>query len=317
MSNLLQPTEIFVPKYMAFHDILEEHERGHWVFSEADLRLDVEQFKNGTISDPEKAYIKNVLRLFTQADTNVCASYVERLLPIFKNADARMMLLSFANREVTHMKGYKLLNDTLGYDTQEFMNEFMSFKEMKDKHDFMIENVDLSDPQGIALYLAKQILMEGVNLFGSFAMLLSLSQLGKMPGCVSINQWSIADESLHVRGLAAMFSEFVQENPKVVNNFFKAEIYETARKVVGLEDRFIDLCYASGINKAATAQDIQAYVRYVCDYRMQQIGLKAQFGVAKNPIPWIDLITSNTFANFFESTSVQYSKGSMVGDWVY
>jgi ribonucleotide reductase beta subunit family protein with ferritin-like domain len=50
---------------------------------------------------------------------------------------------------------------------------------------------------------------------------------------------------------------------------------------------------------------------------MQQLGLKSQFGIKTNPIPWIDLITSNTFANFFEATSVQYSKASMVGNWVY
>lgn len=317
MSNLLQENQIFIPKYLNFHDILDRHERSHWIPDEADLRIDVEQWRSGVISDSEKAYIKGVLRLFTQADTNVCASYVERLLPIFKQADARCMLLSFANREVTHMKGYKRLNDTLGYDTAEFMSEFLSFKEMKDKHEFMIENVDLSNESNIASYLAKQILMEGVNLFGSFAMLLSQSQLGRVPGTVSVNQWSIVDESLHVEGLAALFRQFVEENPKVVNNHFKAEIYDTARKVIELEDKFIDLTYSLGENKAATAEEIKNYVRYVADYRMQQIGLKGQFGVKSNPIPWMDLIMSNTLSNFFEATTVQYSKNSLVGEWEY
>lgn len=317
MSNLLVENTIFVPKYHNLHDVLDRHERSHWIPDEADLRIDVEQWKSGVISDSEKAYIKNVLRLFTQSDTNVCASYVDRLLPIFKQADVRCMLLSFANREVTHMKGYKRLNDTLGYDTESFMSEFLSFKEMKDKHDFMIESVTLDTEANIALYLAKQILMEGVNLFGSFAMLLSQSQIGRVPGTVSVNQWSIVDESLHIEGLAALFREFIEENPKVVNNHFKAEIYDTARRVISLEDSFIDLCYDSGTNTAATREQIKEYVRYVCDYRMQQIGLKAQFGVRENPIPWIDLIVSNTFANFFEATTVQYSKQSLEGDWVY
>jgi ribonucleoside-diphosphate reductase beta chain len=317
MSNLLQPTEIFVPKYLKLQEILDEHERGHWIAEEMDMRLDCEQWKNGIISDEEKSYIKNILRLFTQADTDVCTSYVNRLLQVFKNADARMMLLSFANREVTHMKAYKRLNDTLGYDSEAFMSEFLSFKEMKDKHDFMIEDVLLNTPSEIALYLAKQILMEGVNLFGSFAMLLSFSQEGKLPGMVSGNQWSIGDESLHVNGLTTLFNIFIEENPSVVNNHFKAIIYETARKVVALEDLFIDLVYKTGNNKNAQAEGVKAYVRYVCDYRMQQMGLKPQFGIRENPLPWIDLITSNTFANFFEATSVQYSKNSMDGDWVY
>jgi ribonucleoside-diphosphate reductase beta chain len=159
--------------------------------------------------------------------------------------------------------------------------------------------------------------MEGVNLFGSFCMLLSMSQVGRLPGTVSINQWSIADESIHVRGLCELFRLFIEENPKVVNNHFKGIAYVAVKKVVDLEDAFVDLCYKTGTNKAATPEEIKKYIRFVADYRMQQLGFKPQFGIKENPMPWMDLITSNTFANFFEATSVQYSKNSMTGDWVY
>ena len=315
--SITLPTEIFVPKYLKLQEILTEHERAHWVADEAQMQMDVEQWKSGKISESEKAFIKMILRLFTQADTDVCASYVEKLLPTFKNADARMMLLSFAGRETTHMLGYKRLNDTLGYDSEEFMSEFLQYSEMKSKHDFMIESADLGKPTGIAEYLAKQVLMEGVNLFGSFAMLLSFSQEGKLPGMVSINQWSILDESIHVRGLCELFRLYIAEHPRVVNNNFKARIYETARRVVELEDSFVDLVFSVGTTTAVTAEQVKAYTRYVCDYRMQQLGFKPQFDVTENPIPWIDYITGNTFGNFFESTVVQYSKNSLTGDWAY
>lgn len=315
--SITTSTEIFVPKYLKLQEILSEHERAHWVPEEANMQVDVEQWKNGTISESEKAFIKMILRLFTQADTNVCASYVEKLLPIFKNADARMMLLSFANREVTHMLGYKRLNDTLGYDSQEFMSEFLNYSEMKDKHDFMIESVSLKSPASVAEYLAKQVLMEGVNLFGPFSMLLSFSQEGKLPGMVSVNQWSIVDESLHVMGLCELFRIYVSEHPSVVTNAFKASVYATARRVVELEDKFIDLAYSVGGTRVTSPEVLKQYIRYVCDYRMQQLGLKPQFGVDKNPMEWMDYITGNTFGNFFEVTSVQYSKNSLTGDWVY
>lgn len=315
--SIVTPTEIFVPRYIRLQEILEEHERAHWTPTEADMRIDVEQWSNGKIADTEKAFIKNILRFFTQADTNVCSLYVDRLLPIFKNADARMMLLSFANREVTHMLGYKKLNDTLGYDSEEFMSEFLSFKEMKDKHDFMLEQVDLSTPSGIASYLAKQILVEGVDLFAQFAMLLSYSQEGKLPGMVDVNKWSIIDESHHVQGLCTLFRLYLEENPKVVTNHFKAAIYETARSIVALIDAFVELCYKAGTNTAVSEAQIKEYVRYVCDYRMQQLGFKAQFGIKETPLPWIDLITANSLGNFFETTIVQYSKNSLAGDWEY
>jgi ribonucleoside-diphosphate reductase beta chain len=315
--SITQSQEVFIPKYLSLQDTLNEHERAHWLADEADMRSDVEQWKSGKISESEKGFIKMILRLFTQADTDVANSYVTRLLPLFQAPDARMLLLSFANREVTHQLGYKRLNDTLGYDSEEFMTEFLSFKEMKDKHDFMMEDADLSTKAGVATYLAKQVLMEGVNLFAPFAMLLSFSQEGKLPGMVSVNKWSITDESLHVQGLSDIYRIYLNENPEIINNYFKAAIYELARRVVAMEDRFIDLCFSAGSTTSCTPDAVKAYVRYVCDYRMQQLGLKAQFDIKHNPLPWIDYITGNTFGNFFEVTSVEYSKGSLTGEWVY
>lgn len=318
MSKITEATEIFVPRYVKLQDVLERHERAHWVVSEADMTQDVEQWKGGAIVPQQKDFIKMILRLFTQSDTNVCAGYVERLLPVFKNADARMALLSFANREVTHMLGYKRLNETLGYDSNEFMQEFLSYKEMADKHAFMVEQSNLRSNKGIAEYLAKQILMEGVNLFASFAMLLNYSRLGLLPGMVSVNQWSIIDESLHVEGLTEIFRIFVEENPSVVNEEFKRTVYETARKVVSLEDAFIDLCYSIFSPKKLAKEDLKTYIRFVCDYRMQQLGFKPQWNVEKNPLPFVEEITGDgVFGNFFEATITSYSKDGLTGEWEY
>lgn len=318
MSKITEATEIFVPKYLRLQQVLDKHERAHWVKSEADMSQDVEQWKSGKIKPEQKEFIKMILRLFTQADTNVCAGYVEKLLPVFKNADARTMLLSFANREVTHMLGYKLLNETLGYDTVEFMNEFLSYKEMADKHHFMVEQANMRSNKGIAEYLAKQILMEGVNLFASFTMLLNFSRLGLLPGMVSVNQWSIIDESMHVEGLSDLFRIFVEENPSVVTEEFKRTVYSTARLVVEMEDNFVDLCYKIWQPPNMTANEVKLNNRYVCDYRMQQIGFKPQFGVDKNPLPFVEDITGDgVFGNFFERTITAYSKDSLTGEWEY
>ena len=91
--------EVFITDYIQLQEILNEHERAHWIADEADMRTDVEQWKSGKIKEEEKSFVKMILRLFTQADTDVCSAYVNRLLPVFKHPDARTMLLSFANRE--------------------------------------------------------------------------------------------------------------------------------------------------------------------------------------------------------------------------
>lgn len=318
MSKITEATEIFVPRYAKLKEIYDKHERAHWLPDEADMSTDVVQWKDGTISEEKKAYIKMILRGFTQADTNVCAGYVEKLLPVFKNADARIMLLSFAARETTHMYAYKRLNETLGYDGEDFMSEFLAFKELKDKHEFMIEDIDLRSLRHKAEYLAKQILMEGVNLYGNFARLLDLSRYGQLPGMVSVNQWSIIDESMHVEGLVELFRIFVEENPSVITEDFKKTIYGFARRVIELEDADTDLCFSIHQPEKLSKQEMKDYLRFTCDYRMQQLGLKPQFGIEKNPLPFIDDITGDSvFGNFFEVTITAYSKESLTGKWEY
>lgn len=310
------PTEIFVPRYNVLQEILDKHERAHWLADEADMSQDVLQWKSGKITTQQKDFIKMILRLFTQADTNVCGGYVEKLLPVFRNADARMMLLSFACREITHIKGYKRLNDTLGYDSEEFMSEFLAYEEMSDKHLFMVEQSEMNTPERIAEYLAKQILIEGVNLFASFAMLLNFSRLGLLPGMVSVNKWSVIDENMHVEGLSEMFKIYVQENPQIVNDTFKKNVYNVARKVVELEDAFIDLCYDIWEMDKLERVALKQYIRYICDARMRQMGFKSQWEV-DNPIPWINDLMGDTFGNFFEVTITAYSKDNLSGEWKY
>lgn len=317
LVNILEPTTIFVPKFKDMVELWRKHERAHWNTDEADMRTDIEQWNNGKITEGNKAFIKMNLRLFTQSDFNVCGSYVEKLLPIFRQADARVMLLGFAGRECTHMHGYKMLNDTLGYDTEEFASEFMQYEQLKAKHEFMIRDEDLSTEMGIAKYLVKQILMEGVSLFGPFCMLLSQKPQGKLPGMVSVNKWSIIEESMHVEGLNLILQNFLKQFPQLVNDDFKSYAYRTYTEVIGIEEASIKLAYSVGTNEGMTEQEAIDYVRFVGDYRMNQMGFKGQYGIEENPIPWIDGITGKMFGNFFEVTITEYSKSSLVGDWVY
>ena len=314
---ITETTEIFVPRYKQLQEILNKHERAHWLSDEANMSDDVVQWKSGQITKEQKEFIKMILRLFTQADTNVCAGYVEKLLPVFRNADARMMLLSFANREVTHQLGYKRLNDTLGYDSEEFMSEFLAFEEMQDKHLFMIAPSSMHTQRGVAEYLGKQILIEGVNLFASFAMLLNFSRYGLLPGMVSVNSWSCLDENFHVEGLSEIFKVYVEEHPRIVNDEFKKILYETARTVVALEDEFIDLCYNIWEADNFTRQQAKEYVRFICDVRMKQMGFKGQFNINENPIPWIDDLMGDKLGNFFEVSITAYSKDNLRGEWEY
>ena len=305
--TLTEYNTIYGVQYPEFVEITKDHERIHWGEWEAKLGSDVEQWKNGSATESEKSLIMNILRLFTQADLNVGQGYYDKIIPVIKNSDARNMLGSFANREGVHQRAYALFGDTMGFN-QDFYWEFMDYAEMKEKHEYQIEQIG-SSMTDFATYLAKQTLIEGVSLFSSFAMLLNFDRLGKFPGLSDIIKWSIADESMHIAGNSKLFAIFLEEHPRIVNDEFKQGIYQTARDIVKLEDKYIDKAFSIGGVKNLTAEEVKQYVRYVANYRLQQLGFKANWTrVTENPLPWVDALSGKSHGNFFEREIVEYSK---------
>jgi ribonucleotide reductase beta subunit family protein with ferritin-like domain len=314
MSSLLNFSKTYKPfNHEWAVEITKKHEEIHWTEDEADLSEDVNDWKI-KLTNGEKDFITNILRLFTQGDVQVGQNYYDFLIPKFKNNEVRVMLGSFAGREGTHQRAYALLNDTLGLPDEEF-HKFLDYKEMSDKIDFMARS-DSSTQSGLALSLAKSVLNEGVSLFASFVMLLNLQRFGKMKGMSTIVEWSIRDETVHVEGNSRLFREFCNEHPKVVNDEFKAKIYQMARDVVMLEDNFIDLAFAEYDIEGITKEDVKQYIRYITDRRLLQLGLKTNFKVKENPLTWLDWILNGvSHDNFFEKRVTEYSINGMEGDW--
>lgn len=311
--SLLQYSTTYVPQYPAFVELTQLHEKLHWHEGEVKLQQDVEDWKLGRVSDTDKLFISSILRLFTESDKAVGSDYFDNLIPAIKNNEARNMLSSFANREGTHQRAYALLSDTLGFG-EPFYLEFLEYKEMADKIDFMLAMKN-SSPRELAISIVKQGLAEGVCLFASFAMLLNYSRFGKLIGMGDVNQWSIKDESLHVQGLSLLFRELLKERLFEVDDAFKAEIYSLAREVVALEDSFIELVFKTGAPEGITEAEMKQYIRAICDYRMQQFGFKPEYNV-ENPFEWLEWLTSNSMMeNFFETNTAGYSKAAMKGEY--
>ena len=311
--TVFNPSESYSPIYPQAVEIVQKHERAHWGEWEVKLDSDMEDWRLDKLSKSEKTFISSVLRLFTQSDVAVASDYYDNLIPVIRNNEYRNMLGSFAAREGTHQRAYALLNDTLGKGA-DFYIEFNQFREMRDKIEWMM-GVKNDSPRNVALGIAKQVMAEGVMLFGIFALLLNLQRRGLLLGMGDVNQWSVRDESIHVEGLEALFKTIVQEFPEIVDDEFKREVYELSREVVVLEDAYLGLVFTDGSSEGVSEEDTRQYVRAMTDYRMEQLGFKAQFE-AKNPYLWLNwLLSGNTVENFFENNTTGYSKDSMVGTY--
>ena len=314
-GGLTVASQTYKPFYYSWAvDLTVRHEKAHWIEDEIDLGEDVSDWKTNKVTPIEKDYITNILRLFTQSDVAVGQNYYDQFIPKFKNNEIRNMLGSFANREGVHQRAYALLNDTLGLPDSEY-HAFLEYKEMTDKIEFM-QKADTTTQRGLALALAKSVFNEGVALFASFVMLLNFQRVGKMKGMGKVVEWSIRDESMHVEGNSRLFKAFVAEHPKLVDNEFKKEIYVMAKDIVKLEDKFIELAYEMGEIQGLTMEEVKTYIRYITDRRLLQLGLKTNFKVKNNPLPWLEWILNGAdHTNFFENRVTEYEVAGLTGSW--
>jgi ribonucleoside-diphosphate reductase beta chain len=293
-----------------------KHEQSHWLHTEVPMAEDVKDWKK-KLTQPEKDFLTNIFRFFTQGDIDVAGGYVKNYLPHFPQPEIRMMLSGFAAREALHIAAYSHLIETLGLPEVTY-SQFMEYQEMKDKHDYVEE---ISSSNGTVASTAEHIAVfsaftEGMQLFSSFIMLLNMPRHGMMKGMGQIVTWSIVDETMHAESMIKLFREYIKENPEIWNDELKGKIYTIAERMVELEDKFIDISFAGAEMRDLSAEDVKKYIRYIADRRLISLGMKGVFKVKKNPLPWVEeMINAPVHGNFFENRVTDYAKGTLSGNW--
>ena len=298
------------------YDYWLKHEQAHWLHTEVPMLEDVKDWKN-KLSIPEKHFLTNIFRFFTQGDVDVAGGYINNYLPHFPQPEVRMMLAGFAAREALHIAAYSHLIETLGMPEKTY-NEFLEYEEMKEKHDYLVDiSSKNSTLESTATHIAAfSAFTEGMQLFSSFIMLLNFPRHGMMKGMGQIVTWSIVDETMHSEAMIKLFRTFIEENRSIWNDKLKSEIYTVATKMVELEDKFIDLAFSMGEMKNLSSEDVKQYIRYICDRRLIAMGMKGINKVKKNPLPWVEeMINAPIHTNFFENRATDYAKGAVSGTW--
>ena len=85
---------------------------------------------------------------------------------------------------------------------------------------------------------------------------------------------------------------------------------------IKLEDKFVDLAYKLGDIQGLNSSDVKKYIRYITDRRLLQLGLKTNFKVKENPLPWLEWVLNGAdHTNFFENRVTEYEVAGLKGDW--
>ncbi len=314
-----------VERYPWAHEFWKRQQQMHWMGEEVPLGNDIKDWSSDRITPAERALLTQIFRFFTQSDVEVGDNYLKRYIPIFQPLEIQMMMAAFSNMETVHIDAYALLLKTLGMPKAEF-EAFRDYAEMRAKADYM-HGFGVATVADVARTLAMfGAFTEGMALFASFAMLLNFPRHNKMNGMGQIVSWSVRDESLHCDGIIRLFHEWNRETD-ALTRAVRDDIIDVAKTMVTLEEDFVDLAFGLGDIAGMNAAGIKAYVRYVADWRLTQLGLSPVFGyfeesesgyrqVKPHPLPWlVEILNGVEHANFFEQRATEYSKGASRGSW--
>jgi ribonucleoside-diphosphate reductase beta chain len=307
-ADITQERTTFKPfRFPWAYDAWLQHEQSHWLHSEVPMIEDIKDYKTRLNKD-EQEFLTKILRFFVQGDIDIGSGYHDHYIPIFKQPEVRMMMSGFAAREALHVAAYAHLIETLGLPESTY-NEFLEYKEMVEKHDYLQRLNTAPVAEKIATISA---FGEGMQLFSSFVMLLNFARNGKLRGLGQIIAWSIVDETQHAEGMIKVYREYVKQHPEESSS---DKIKEIAQEMVALEDSFIDLAFGMLEVEKLTKEEVKEYIRYIADRRLISMGMKGIFKVKKNPLPWVDGMLGISHTNFFEQRVTDYSKGATTGSW--
>jgi ribonucleoside-diphosphate reductase beta chain len=320
--SLLKERVVYKPfEYPQAYDYWLKQQQAHWLHTEVPMAQDVTDWKSN-MKDHEKNVVGQILKGFAQTETVVNDYWSTLVTKWFRKPEIIMMGTTLGSSETIHAEAYSLLNEQLGLDN---FSEFLEDEATMAKIEALMNVRDNDDGTANWHERAKSLAIfsaftEGVNLFSSFAVLLSFKMRNKLKGVGQIVEWSVRDESLHSDAGCWLFRTLMKEEPKFKTKKLVSEIEDAARMSMKLEFDFIDKVFEMGDLENLGKEELKNFIKYRINTKMSDLGLTPivpsediDKGALKT-MKWFDaVIAGKQHTDFFANRVTNYSKGHL--DW--
>jgi len=320
--SILEERVVYKPfEYQTAFDFWLKQQQAHWLHTEVPMMSDVNDWKQN-LTKTEKNIIGSILKGFAQTETVVEEYWSTLVTKWFPKPEVKMMAIGFGANETIHAEAYSLLNEELGLDD---FSEFLEDETTMAKIGGLMEvNADMQTGDHSLHEIARSLAIfsaftEGVNLFSSFAILLSFKLENKLKGVGQIVEWSIRDESMHSDAGCWLFRTLVEENPEINTPELEAAVNEAALLSLKLELDFIEKVYEFGDLKGCSKDDLIHFIKNRVNTKLGDLGYKPIIDnvdmTAVDRMKWFDhLSAGKQHTDFFANRVTNYSKGHIEWD---
>ncbi|WVQ66619.1 uncharacterized protein L199_004803 [Kwoniella botswanensis] len=288
---------LFPIKYREIWQAYKASQASFWTSEELDLGHDLHDW-NEKLTEQERFFILRILAFFAASDGIVGENIVSQFSMDVQISEARAFYAFQSMMEQVHSETYSLLIETYVRDSEEKEFLFRGIENIpcvRKKADWALKYI--TDDMPFRLRLVAFACVEGIFFSGSFAAIFWLKKRGLMPGLTFSNELISRDEGTHTDFACLLYNH-------LKHRCSEEEVHNIVTEAVVIEKEFLTdalPCALIGINADLMCQ----YIEYVADRLIVDLGYSKMYH-AKNPFDWMELISLQGKANFFESRVSSY-----------
>ena len=279
----------------------KKHESTFWTAEEINLTEDLQDWEK--LSDNERYFIKNILAFFAASDGIVNENIAENFVREVQYTEAKFFYGFQIMMENIHSETYSLLINTYIKDSTErdyLFNAIDNIPAVKKKAEWALRWIDNGT---FAERLIAFAAVEGIFFSGSFCSIFWLAKRGIMKGLSFSNELISRDEGLHCDFACLLY------NQHIVNKLDKSILEKIITDAVVIEKEFVTESLPVGLI-GMNADLMCEYIEFVADRLLVSLGNPRVYN-AKNPFPFMEMLSLQGKTNFFERKVGDYSKSGV------
>ena len=294
----------------------------HWMPQEVNMNADIALWKDPDgLTDDERMIVKRSLGFFSTADSLVANNIVLAVYRLITNPECRQYLLRQAFEEAIHTHAYQYCVESLGMDEGEIFNMYREVPCVEKKASWGLKYTkQLEDPsfetgtpekdkEFLSNLIAYYCVLEGMFFYCGFSQILSMGRRNKMTGVSEQFQYIMRDESMHVNFGIDVINTIINENPHLWDDDMKKRAKDMIIEGTNLEIEYARDTMPRGV-LGMNAKVMEDYLKFICNRRLQQIGLAEEYTGVENPFPWMsEIMDLKKEKNFFETRVIDYQVG--------
>jgi ribonucleoside-diphosphate reductase beta chain len=304
--------------YPVFKELYEKQKKAIWFPEELNIQQDSLDYH--ALTPEEKEIFDTAVGYFCSSELLVQNILVNSFFPMLSDPHAKMSFSTQLFMENIHSDFFEIVLRTFSMDRDEMYKVAFDDPILKKKQDLIVGEIDKIsygkiDPgtlQGrkdvLRAILLNNIVMEGIFFYSTFAHFFALKDLGKMKNVVSGVELVLIDESLHLQNGIEAILIMLEETPEIgEDQEYVQEIREIILHGADLEMEYVREKFGSKIILGLTATELETYLKYITDRRLEELGFEPEFGITENPLKFLQKEDVKKLINFFEVSSTEYT----------